>query len=148
MDFRRLKPGDAETAQALFASIAEDAHFQPHAMTPEMAREICGHEGQDGYYGAFERDTMVAYGMLRGWDDGFEHPSLGIAVHPVFRGLGYATKMMAFLHQEARAKGATKIRLRVHPDNRIARAMYERMGYDFDGEVDRDQLVAWYGLPR
>lgn len=143
MDFRKLQPEDATTAATLFATLEGDPHFQPHEMTLARARELCGHQGGDGYYGGFEGGTMVAYGILQGWDAGFEHPSLGIAVHVAFRGLGHGARMMAFLHQEALRLGSTRIRLRVHPDNAIACSLYEGLGYCFDGELDRGQLVGW-----
>lgn len=60
---------------------------------------------------------VVAFGMLRGWQDGYDVPSLGIAVRRDDEGHGYGRTMMDALTQLARGKGATRIRLRVHPDN-------------------------------
>jgi len=46
--------------------------------------------------------------MLRGWDEGYETPSLGIAVHPDARGLGLARTFMGFLHAAASFQGAAR----------------------------------------
>jgi hypothetical protein len=48
--------------------------------------------------------------------------------------------MMANLHAEARQRGATVLRLRVHPDNVRARHLYESLGYVYAGE-ERGELV-------
>ncbi len=59
--------------------------------------------------------SIVAYGMLRGWDEGYETPSLGIAVHSEWQARGVGRRMMEHLHQVARVRGAKRIRLKVYP---------------------------------
>jgi hypothetical protein len=78
--------------------------------------------------------------MLRGWDEGYPVPSLGIAVRTSDHGRGLGRTMMEHLHVEARRRGATVVRLRVHPDNTKARRLYESLGYAYAGK-DRDELV-------
>ena len=78
--------------------------------------------------------------MLRGWDEGYAVPSLGIAVRTSAQGRGLGRLMMAHLHAEAGRRGATVVRLRVHPDNVRARRLYESLGYAYAGE-DRGELV-------
>jgi len=78
--------------------------------------------------------------MLRGWDEGYSTPSVGIAVRNGARRKGYGRLMMAHLHGAARARGAIQLRLRVHPNNGAARRLYESIGYVYRGE-DRGELV-------
>jgi ribosomal protein S18 acetylase RimI-like enzyme len=70
--------------------------------------------------------------MLRGWDEGFEIPSLGIAILPDARGTGLGTALMHYLHAEATRRGVPKVRLTVHEDNARAVALYRSLGYEFD----------------
>jgi ribosomal protein S18 acetylase RimI-like enzyme len=88
---------------------------------------------------------MIAYGMLRGWDEGYDVPSLGIVVAPAFRGQGYGRSLMHFLHAAAKARGAPAIRLKVYPENSTAVALYQSLGYVF-GAKEGGQLVGLLDL--
>jgi ribosomal-protein-alanine N-acetyltransferase len=78
---------------------------------------------------------------LRGWDEGYEIPSLGIAIHPDARSKGLGTTFMHFLHTAAQRKGSNRIRLRVHKENREAIAMYERFDYSFAQDLSDDKYL-------
>ncbi len=123
----------------------DERTFHPHALDLEGARQVCAAGGDDLYYVLAAGDHILAYGLLRGWDEGYEMPSLGIAVHPEARGRGFGRLLMEFLHASARERGAPRVRLRVHPGNRAARALYDSLGYRFSGE-DRGELVGWFEL--
>jgi ribosomal protein S18 acetylase RimI-like enzyme len=107
-------------------------------MTDEEAKKLCGYSGRNLYYVACVGTAVLAYGLLRGWDEGYEIPSLGIAIHPEARGQGLARPFMAFLHAAAKARGATKVRLTVYTENRRAVELYRRMGYQFEAKNDRE----------
>ena len=109
----------------------DDLYFHPHPFTNDAAKRIVGYSGRDLYYVLCIGKVIVAYGMLRGWDDGFEIPSLGIAVARAWRGRGVGNAMMHFLHVAARVRGSTMVRLKVHQDNHAAINMYKSLGYDF-----------------
>jgi ribosomal-protein-alanine N-acetyltransferase len=137
---RLLRPGDAIELTALFAAI-DDQHFHPHPLTRQEAQRLVEYEGRD-VYGVLEADDggLVAYGMLRGWDQGYPVPSLGVAVRADQRGHGYGRLMMQWLAGEARRRGADRIRLRVHPRNLPARRLYAELGYEPSGE-ERGEIV-------
>jgi ribosomal protein S18 acetylase RimI-like enzyme len=84
--------------------------------------------------------TVVAFGMLRGWHEGYATPSLGLAVARDSEGRGFGRAMMAQLEQLARDRGARDIRLRVHPANERARRVYEGCGYRRVG-MERGQIL-------
>jgi ribosomal protein S18 acetylase RimI-like enzyme len=136
---RPIEPGDAEALSELFAAL-EGTPFHPHPLTAEEARRLVAYEGRDAYGILAEGEELVAYGILRGWDDGFSVPSLGVAVHPQHQGRGYGRAMMRWLEEQARHRGAQRIRLRVHADNLAARRLYESLGYAEAGE-ERGELV-------
>lgn len=124
----------------LFAAI-DTTYFHPHPMTPAEAKRIAAYDGQDVYLVSEVDGVYVAYGMLRGWDEGYAVPSLGIAVRRDAYGQGYGRAMMAALHEAARARGATSVRLRVHPANGRARSLYESLGYVDQGEERGERLM-------
>ena len=66
----------------LLSSSGDVRFFHPHEFTEEAVNRICQHKGQDYYCLMIRFDEIVGYGMLRGWDEGYEIPSLGIAVSP------------------------------------------------------------------
>lgn len=139
VEFRVVQPGCETILSDLFAEI-DETFFRPHPFTPDDARDIAGQDGGDVYAVLLEDGHAVAYGMLRGWSEGYMVPSLGIAVRTSAQGRGLGRTMMRHLHAEARRRGATVVRLRVHPDNIRARRLYETLGYAYAGE-DRGELV-------
>jgi sugar O-acyltransferase (sialic acid O-acetyltransferase NeuD family) len=138
-DFRVVGPGDAPALAELFSDI-DETFFRPHPFTKKRARDIANHAGRDAYAILLDGQRPVAYGMLRGWEEGYETPSLGIAVRNDSQGRGLGRLMMAHLHAEAGRRGAKQVRLRVHRDNIRARRLYETLGYEYAGE-DRGELV-------
>lgn len=149
IDIRRLAPADAPALAAFFAEIAADpasARFHPHPFDAAQAERVAGWSGRDVYLGAFEGARVLGYGMLRGWDDGWQVPSLGICLAPAARGRGLSRPLMLALHDHARAAGAPRIRLKVYPDNTAAVRLYEGLGYVFASE-EAGQRVGLLELP-
>jgi ribosomal protein S18 acetylase RimI-like enzyme len=139
IEFRPIKSRDADALADLFGDI-DETFFRPHPFTPDEARRIASLDGLDVYALMLVDGHPVAYGMLRGWDEGFETPSLGIAVRTHAQRRGYGRLMMGYLRETARERSAETVRLRVHRDNERARRLYESLGYQYAGE-DRGELV-------
>lgn len=138
---RRLASGDAESLFSFLGDIAVDSasrHFHPHPFTRAEAERIAGDQGLDIYLGMFDGDVILGYGMLRGWDEGYDVPSLGICLHPAARGRRLGASLMDALHRAAAERGAERVRLRVHPENRTATNLYTRLGYVYSGEQGGD----------
>ena len=141
LEFRKLRPELAPGLGGLFVSIAQGsdhAIFHPHPMTVAEAERLCAYDGRDLYYAACQGQDVLAYGLLRGWDEGYEIPSLGIAIHPAARGRGLARPFMAFLHAAAKAQGASKVRLTVYSSNQRAVDLYRNLGYQFQDKNDHE----------
>ena len=137
LEFRRLGPELLPGLRDFFRSLAADpdsALFHPHPFTDGEAERVCSSAGKDLYLAAAVDGEVRAYGMLRGWDEGYAIPSLGIAVHPSARGTGLGAAFMQYLHAAAAARGAKTIRLKVYAHNARAKALYERLGYIAAGE--------------
>ncbi len=121
--------------------VLETEYFLPHPMTGEAAARIAGHVGRDVYLVGCEGGVTVAYGMLRGWDEGFAIPYLGIAVRPSHYRRGFGRAMMRALQELAQARGAREVRLRVHDENERAQRLYESLGYAYIGRERGERLM-------
>lgn len=129
----------------------EDRMFAPHPFDDETLARLASHGGADLYFVLTERghgedqdradERVVGYGLLRGWDQGYEVPSLGIAVAPDARRRGVGRVLMQRLHEAARARGARRVRLRVHAENAPAIRLYESLGYVMDASPRENGLV-------
>jgi len=131
-----------------FAALREsgaDDYFHPHPLDEKYAYFLSGYRGKDFYAAMIRNGHVAGYGMLRGWDDGYRVPSLAMAVHPAFRGLGLGARFLGYLHSQARARGADRVRLKVYPENKAALYLYQSAGYRFAGKED-GQLVGTLAL--
>lgn len=137
--YRKVTPQWVKKLTQFFQEIKiknEDSYFHPHPLNIKEAEKIASYQDQDLYFLQIKANEITGYGMLRGWDQGFSVPSLGIAIHPSYRMQGLAKKFMAFMHQRAKDKGAKKIRLTVYTDNIAAIRLYRSIGYTFGEEKD------------
>ena len=143
IEVRRLSPEWVDALAEFFRALEETEnfkHFHPHPLTAHEAVRRCRYQGNDLYYVLVEERRILGYGMLRGWDEGYETPSLGIAIHPSERNKGLGKIFMHFLHAAAMRKGAKRVRLKVYPNNIAAIKLYEGLGYRFTGQ-ENGQMV-------
>ena len=147
LEYTLVSPPWVEKLAQFFEDIVankDDEYFHPHPLTYEMARKIATYEGGDLYFLQIKEKEVAGYAMLRGWDEGYAIPSLGIVIHPNFRHQGLGREFMWFLHNQARAKGAVKVRLKVYSNNTEARHLYESLGYAFAEE--NSQFIGYCDL--
>lgn len=145
MEFRLLNPDLLLPLTTFFEVLrtnADDRYFHPHPFTAGEAVKRCHYAGKDLYYVLLESGRVLGYGMLRGWDEGYSVPSLGIAIHPDVRKIGLGQLFMQFLHCVAKHSGAKKIRLKVDSSNLCALNLYRQFGYCFEAD-GADQLIGW-----
>lgn len=134
MELSRVRAGHRSALEAFFVEIAADPareFFRPHGFDAQQARAICDYAGRDLYAALLRQGRVLGYGMLRGWDEGFDTPSLGIFLHREARGTGAGGLFMHYLHVNAAAQGATSIRLTVDEANTRAIRFYTGHGYGF-----------------
>ena len=148
--FEAAGTGHRADLASLFAAIAADPkakYFHPHPLDAAEAGRRAGYAGRDYYCLAYLDGVPAAYGMLRGWDEGYAEPSLGLAVAPAFQGRGLGRALTEHLHKVARARGATTVRLKVYAENAGARALYVKLGYAFEASKPGEELgrlrIAW-----
>ncbi|MFW6346390.1 MAG: GNAT family N-acetyltransferase [Halomonas sp.] len=89
---------------------------------------------------------LLGYGILL-----FRHGSgrarlYSFCVHPDARGGGLGRRLLEALEEAARARGSTRLGLEVRADNRVALALYRRMGFRLERwlpEYYEDGCAAW-----
>ena len=134
---RQFRADDVPALSELLAELRKDpasAHFHPHPFTHETALRIAERRGirRDAYFGAFQDGSLMGYGMLRGWDEGYEVPSFGVAVGIRHRGMGIGRRLLRHAISIARRRKAPSVMLKVHPANANAKHLYESEGFTFD----------------
>ncbi|MFM8415477.1 MAG: N-acetyltransferase family protein [Planctomycetota bacterium] len=146
---RRLAPRHVHEVVAFLARLAaggDGRFFHPHAFTATAVAALAEPGQRDEYHvlTAGREGPVVAYGMLRGWDEGFTVPRLRFAVDGQWRGLGVGRRLVTHLHAIASARGAASVRLEVDHDNLAAIALSRAVGYD----LRPSRPDAWLGLIR
>jgi ribosomal protein S18 acetylase RimI-like enzyme len=122
--------------------------FAPHQTDSEALKRITSISGRDLYYLLLVDQKIMGYGLLRGWDEGYKIPSLGIAIHPSARGAGLGCLLMNFLHALAAQRSAQKIRLRVSSNNAKAIHLYQKLGYVFEEKVEPPNYLVGFKILR
>lgn len=119
--------------------------FNPHNPSWSTLNNIIKGTEKD-FYGIFlYKNNLIGYGILRGWDEGFEIPSLGIIVDKDFRGKGFGNIIMNKLHQKAKEFGANRVRLTILKENYNAINLYNKLGYKLS-ELNNKKLIGFKKL--
>src|SRR5712691_6841309 len=98
----------------------EQTAFSASSVYSGRGAQVRQLQRRDLYFLLLEEQRALGYGMLRGWDEGYAIPSLGVVIHPEAQGHGLGRLMMEFLRIAAIRRGAEKIRLRVALANKPA----------------------------
>ncbi len=122
--------------------------FRAFDLSSDQASRIADYNGEDSYFLAFADGQPAGFGMLRGWDEGFAIPSLGVFVAPDFQGKGIGSRLMNHLTNVASERGCERIRLTVDRINKRAVALYEAQSYEIDpDQSDSGRFVMYRNLP-
>ncbi len=134
---RRLGPGDAAAlSELLEAEPAEyRKYFHPFEFDLLTISQLLKKAVRDHFVGVEisgdAKNRLVGFYMLRGFDEGFAAPMYGVIIAHQYsrRGLGVLT----LSHAEAfcRINNIGRLLLKVHPENRKARCLYEQHGFSF-----------------
>lgn len=115
--------------------------FSPHIFNKENAKNVCNYDGRDLYYSILLNGIeIVGYGILRGWDEGYEVPSIGLCILKKYQRVGLGQMLLKFLETVSRIKGSSKVMLKVKKSNEIAKRLYEGHSYIFR-EYNEEYLI-------
>lgn len=145
----RLRPAHFEPLERFFRAINDASYienFSPHPFDSTNAARVCNYNGRDKYFAILlNGETVVGYGMLRGWDEGYEVPAIGLCVLKEYQGKGLGKLFMNFLETASRMEGASKVMLKVKKNNTAAKMLYLKHGFDFK-EYDDAFLIGHKNL--
>ena len=132
---RELTAADA-TALSLWlkGQSHEYSHFfRPFAFDEQSIVEMLGKCRQDVYMGMYWQEAsefrLIGFYMLRGWDAGYEVPAYGVLIDEKYRGLGLEMVSLEASKIVCRLRGATRMMLKMHPDNCSARGIARKSGF-------------------
>lgn len=126
-----LAPDQAGELSALLLADgpAYGGHFTPFPFDADSLASLLSAARRDRYWGIWLGAELVAFFMLRGFDEGYARPSFGVFVgkRHARRGLGALTVNFALAW--CRSNDVSTVMLKVHPENRTARTLYLRAGF-------------------
>jgi ribosomal-protein-alanine N-acetyltransferase len=117
-------------------------YFSPHPFTDEYISQLTSEKVADLFYIIILDGVVTGYGMLRGWDEGYSEPSLGIFISSKYRGIGLGRHLLNHLHLNAQLIGCSSIRLKFNSKNTTASELYKSMGYVFCGFDEHGYVMA------
>jgi len=88
---------------------------------------------RDKYFGIFISDNLAGFYMLRGFDEGYEVPSYGVWISDKYSRMGLSTLTLQHAITFCRINSIKKIMLKVHPENVVAKNIYESFGFKEEG---------------
>ena len=149
IEFVKLTPDYLKCLTHFFEEINSPEYtdfFSPHPFNGEKARYVCSYQGRDLYYAiSLNKAEIIGYGMLRGWDEGYEVPALGLCLLKKYRGKGVGGAFLKFLESSAVLNGCRRVMLKVKKTNTIAKTLYESRGYAFQ-EYDAESMIGFKSL--
>jgi len=130
---RPVNPDDLKPLAQFFEAnnhVETTRQFNPFPLTVETARWIVLEPHQDCYFvAATGTGGIIGFGMLRGWDEGYEIPSFGILVGAAIRGNGIGRELISYAIETACERDCPSIRLSVYEDNTSAIKFYKGLGF-------------------
>ncbi len=148
---RRIAASDAQRLGEFFELLAADpdvaSYFHPHPLSREFASELCGQveTRRDRYYVAECDGSLVAYSLLRGWDEGYDVPSFGGCIQAEYRNRGLGQMLLRHAVAESRAAGASSLRLTVYKSNARAVHVYRKLGFVME-DKNESELIGYLNL--
>lgn len=112
-------------------------HFIPFEFTLQSITEILSNAERDKFFGLFVKDDLVGFYMLRGLDEGYETPSYGVWISSKYSNKGLSKLTLYHAFSICKLNDIKKIMLKVHPENKIAKSLYESLGFEQTGFDDK-----------
>ncbi|MCC6503462.1 MAG: GNAT family N-acetyltransferase [Deltaproteobacteria bacterium] len=130
----RLREEHVEQLETFFEAINNLSYvddFSPHPFDSSNAERICKYHGRDKYCAILlNGETIIGYGLLRGWDEGYEVPAIGLCILETYHGKGLGKLLLDFLETASRLEGASEVMLKVKKNNVAASSLYQKQGFD------------------
>jgi ribosomal protein S18 acetylase RimI-like enzyme len=137
---RRPDPQDEQALIAFFDSLSPQSRrlFLPHQTTIPVIRRRIERSmlGEDLVYLAWDGQTVAGYFFL--WNFADPVSLLGIGIADNYQGLKLGQQFMAILIEDARQGNRDGIELTTMQDNDRAFHVYQKMGFQYLGDVENE----------
>jgi RimJ/RimL family protein N-acetyltransferase len=133
LTLRLLEPSDEPALAALFEAnnVPEVIRwFDPFPLGSDTARTLSRGKGLDLYWGVWSRADLVAFSMVRGWEDRHPHPAYGCLVDRRQQGRGIGGTSTVLALEDLRERSVPEVRARIHDDNVASLRMLVRAGFE------------------
>ncbi len=104
-------------------------YFNPFTFNFETIRQTLGNLKKDTFWGIFIADKLAGFYMLRGFDEGYDIPSYGVWISKEYSNKGLSKFTLQHAISYCKINQIKKIMLKVHPENIIAKKIYEEFGF-------------------
>jgi len=123
-----------ELSELLLSSEKEySKHFIPFNFDLESVFRVLDKVVNDLFFGIFIKNKIVGFYMLRGWDAGYEIPSYGVWIAKEYSSKGLSKLTLNHAISVCKINSIKRLILKVHPENLIAKKIYEDFGFVYQG---------------
>ncbi|MDI6739173.1 MAG: GNAT family N-acetyltransferase, partial [Candidatus Edwardsbacteria bacterium] len=116
----------------------------PFAFDRDTVTKVLSQARADRYYGIYIAGKIAGFFMLRGFDQGYAIPAYGVWIAPNFAGKGLAELTLKQAMAVCRVSGIETLMLKVHPENIIAKGIYERNGFVAAGYDEKNGNIIYH----
>ena len=146
-----IKKLDSDSAHELFQLLQKEnpeysRYFVPFDFDLETIKQKLNNLKADTFWGIFVADKIEGFYMLRGFDEGYEIPSYGVWISKNFTGKGFAKLTVQHAISYCRVNHIKKLMLKVHPDNLVAKKIYEEFGFQQSGIDPKNNNLIYHKL--
>lgn len=135
LEIKRINTNQAnELSDLLLKSSKEySQHFIPFEFDLDSVITAMSKANKDMFYGVFIDSEIVGFYMLRGWDAGYEVPSYGVWIAENYSSKGISKLTLTHAISICRINSIKRLMLKVHPENLVAKKIYEDFGFVYEG---------------
>ena len=128
---KKLNSENAEELSGLLKGEDKEysKYFIPFDFDFQTILHILVNLQKDSFWGIYTGDKLVGFYMLRGFDKGYDVPSYGVWISKIFAGNGLSKLTLQHAISYCRINHIKEIMLKVHPENFIAKKIYEDFGF-------------------
>lgn len=119
-------------------------YFYPFSFDEVEITTILENVKMDKYWGIWEDNILVAFFMLRGFDEGYDIPSYGVCVNEKYSGNGLLKLSLQFVIAWCKLNSVNTLMLKVHPENMVAKKTYEDFGFKSIGIDQKNNNVIFH----
>ncbi len=121
-----VRPLRVEDAQALSSLLLAQPpeytrFFYAFSFAADHIAKMLAERRKDVYMGLLCQDELAGFFMLRGWDEGYEVPTLGTFVAEKYRGYGFMQLTVELTKVICKLRGTSRVMYKSHPDNAPAK---------------------------